>query len=46
VTVRSEARDIKKVRAWQGTVVQSMAEFARDKVQHYMLEECAAQGRA
>jgi len=27
VTVRSEARDIKKIRAWQGTVVQSMAEF-------------------
>jgi len=28
--VRSEARGIKKIRAWQGTVVESMAEYARE----------------
>ena len=28
--VRSEARDINKIHAWQGTVVESMAEYARE----------------
>ena len=43
--VSEEACDIKNIRAWQGTVVQSMTEFVRDW-QHFMLEEFAAQGRA
>ena len=39
VTVRSEARDIKRVRAWQGTVVQSMTEFELELIQTQMTQK-------
>ena len=37
---------MKKIQIWHGTAVESMEDFAGDLVQHYMLEELAAQGCA